>query len=117
MPVTLTKVNESTTRTTFLDLGTMAITGTYAAGGIAVDWTQQLNAGGKPNPNGSASSTVPLQVIITSQGAAATFFDYRWNKTANKIQAFAAGAEVAAGTVPAGVSADVIVYRAEFLKD
>jgi hypothetical protein len=99
--------------------GVAAVAGTYAAGGFAVTWTftdQLTGATVLLNTN----ATSPIMAYFTS--VAGSGFVYGWNKATNKLQIFTGAAaqgaltELANGTVPAGVSGDVIEFDAEFAR-
>jgi hypothetical protein len=100
--------------------GPAAVTGTYAAGGIATTWTFTDSVTGEAvllNTNASA----PIMAYFTSVSGSG--FDYAWNKATNKLQIFTTGtatqspkAELSAGTVPTGVSSDVIEFDADFAR-
>lgn len=97
--------------------GTATVAGTYAAGGFALTWTfTDVLTGEAVLINTSA--TFPIMAYFTSISGSG--FVYGWNKAANKLQIFTGAAaqgaltELANGTVPAGVSGDVIEFDAEF---
>jgi len=98
--------------------GTCAIqaaAATYAAGGLAITWSQIAER----NP-----TTTPAVAWFYSNAPVSTNdYIYVWNKSTNKLQIYTGAAaqtgltELTDGaSIPAGVSGDTIEFRAEFLR-
>ena len=104
--------------------GQVAIAGTYAAGGFALVWTSLTESTTGQAVLLNTTKTAPF--IAYFQSASGSGFVYQYNVATNKIQIFtvestalstqSALTELAAGTVPAGVSGDTIQYEAEFVR-
>lgn len=96
----------------FVVYGTIAIQaspGTYTAGGLALDLTSF--------PVLNLSNTTPQWVEVQSAGTgAAVQYEYVYNLSTGNLQVFTGGTEISTAATPAGVSEDVIVFRAEYLK-
>ena len=105
--------------------GTCTITAspaTYTPGGIGnpttVSWTFTDIVTGQQVLLNTTQAT-PIMAYFTSVSGSG--YTYGWNKATNKLQIFTTGtatqaaqAELASGTIPAGVSGDVIEFDAEF---
>jgi len=104
--------------------GVCAIAGTYAAGGFALTWTNMVNSLTGEAILLNTSATAPF--IAWFQSAGGSGYVYQYNVSTNKIQVFVVEAvalstqyaltELAAGTVPAGVSGDTVQFEAEFVR-
>jgi hypothetical protein len=95
--------------------------GTYATGGLPLNWAILSNTLTGATELLDTTSTAPIMAYFTS--VAGSGFLYGWNKATNKIQIFTTGtatqsaqAELAAGAMPAGVSGDVIEFDASFVR-
>jgi hypothetical protein len=98
----------------FHALGTIAIQaspGTYPTGGFTLALNDPL----------IKAQRVPQAVYITPQAlqGAQALYEYTYvpgtNNANGKLKIFTAGAEVAAGATPVGVSGDTILFEALFL--
>jgi len=95
-------------------IGTITIQaspGTYPTGGFTLNLNDPL----------IKAQRTPVVCYITPQAlqGAQALYEYTYvpgsNNTNGKLKIFTAGAEVAAGATPAGVSGDIILFEALFL--
>jgi hypothetical protein len=97
--------------------GIVALSGTYATGGIALNWQAISQGNGGEYALDTAQAT-PEIVYFQSVAGNTTQYSYAWNKAANKIQIFVSGAsgapaaELGAVTVPT----DTVEFEAQFIR-
>lgn len=120
--------------------GVVAIgSGTYAAGGLALNWQAMLNAASQAvQVKAQGIYLTPIQVTFFSAGTSyyqggpsnvyAGGFPYVWNKANNTLQILANPGSQAFGTgpvtqemtdgttTPAAVTSDVIMFEAVFVR-
>jgi|SRR5581483_4426199 len=98
--------------------GTVALSGTYAAGGIALNWQAISQGNGGEYALDSAQATPE---IVYFQSVAGSGYSYSWNKSTNKIQIYVLAAsptaneplqELGAVTVPT----DTVEFEAQFIR-
>lgn len=105
--------------------GTGKLTGSYAAGGEAINWETLVDVSGAAVLLNSLSST-PLwaEFQIGIPGATPLWFLLQYNYTTGKLQIAVTGAaagdgfeQLAAGAYPADLTAAIIYWKAEFLSE
>jgi hypothetical protein len=98
--------------------GTITFSGNYVTGGDSLDWTTAIEQIGQSGQTLDAASP-PQQVMFDSQNGNAGYYVAVQGSALNnwKVKCFVGGgAEVGAGAYPSSVTADVIVFQAQFMR-
>jgi len=98
--------------------GTITFSGNYVAGGDSLDWTTAIEQIGQSGQTLDAGSP-PQQVLFDSQNGNAGYYVAVQGSALNnwKVKCFVgSGTEVSAGAYPSSVTADIIVFQAQFMR-
>lgn len=87
---------------TVMVLGVLTPSGTYTTGGDTL----------LPSQFGAGTTKKPHTLDVNGKG----LYQYVYDNEASKLKILTAGAELAAGAYPAGVTSDVIRFEANFPK-
>lgn len=101
--------------------GTGKFTGSYVAGGVAINWLTVANSSGGDALLNSLSTT-PLwaEFQVGIPGSTPLLYVLQYNYTTNKLQVYVSGTatfgldEFAAGAYPADLTAGTVYFKAEF---
>lgn len=100
----------------FVGTATLLAASTYVTNGLPIPWTKATNFGGATLLPDS-QQTVPYDAVFASIGGNGSGYTYQWDSVHDTLRILLAGTEVANGAnIPAAVYADIISFRAYFLK-
>ena len=126
MAVTLTLTDVDPGGTQIYAFGTVALSGTYPAGGDTVDWTQlaeQLAVRGQTIESSMTDpARGPVQASFTVQGGTPNVYQMQQGTAANnwKMRGYTTGSgggEFSGGSAyPSSATGDVITFAAQFRK-